>query len=454
MDDNYQVFNSENVGRTMIKLAIPSIMMAMVDLICNVVNQIFIAQLGSTAMVSSISVPTTLNSLIFAVGEAVGVSSSAFLGRQLGAKNEKSVNEIFRTAITTTLAVAGIMVAVALGLLKPYAFWQTNGNTEVVQYALAYGYIILISSLFSVIRNFLTYSLRAVGDIRFSATVVISSIILNVILDPLFMFDWGLGLNVSGLALATMLAQFLAMAALLWRIISQKTVLRWKLFDFKVNKDILKQIYKVGIAVYIRDALPSLSMTVMVKLAFAYGTAFEAACSIGRYAIYFVNFFINGITASFLPYASYNYGAKKFQRLRHGLKVDMGIVLAYSAVMTTVLILFAGPIFGLFDPGDSDSLIYGTRFLQAYAWSLPVYGFYHMGLTLLQATGRGREATVVSVCRQAVFYIPVIVIAVRLWGQTGIFATQPISDWCSAILTVIVCLPLLRQISQPDGTIE
>ena len=446
MDKKYTVFSQNNVPKLMVRLAIPSILMSMVDLICSMINQIFIAQMGSTAMVAAVSVPNTLTMFVFAVGEAVGVSASSYLGRQLGAKNEKSINEVLRTALSVAMLIAVIMIIITLTVLKPYALWQTNSDTQVVYYAIRYGIIALISCLFQVIRNILTYCLRAVGDIKYSTIVVICSIVLQVILDPILMFEWGLNLNVIGLALATMISQFLAMAALVGRISAQKTVLRLKLFDFHIDREIVKEIGRVGSAVYLRDALPSLSMTVMVKLAFNYGTAFEAACSIGRYAIYFVNFFINGITASFLPFAAYNYGGRQFSRLKKGLKFDMAIIMGYSLLMAVILVVWAQPIFSLFDPGDADALIYGTRFLRAYALSLPIYGFYHMGLTILQAAGMGKESMIVSVCRQAVFYIPVIFVAVWLWGQNGIYFTQPICDWCSAAIAIVVATPLLKKI--------
>mgnify|MGYP003816821811 CR=1 FL=1 len=447
MSDNYKIFSEGDVTRSMIKLAIPSVLMAMVDLICNMVNQIFIGQMGSTAMISSISVPSSLTMFVFAVGEAIGVSASSYMGRQLGARNEKGVNSVLRTAMTLTLLISTAMVVVTELVLKPYASWQTK-DAEVVMYALRYGRIVLVSSIFQVVRNLLTYCLRAVGDIRFSTVVVIGSIVLNVILDPFLMFDWGLGLNVTGVALATVISQLLAMAALLYRAMSGRTPLRLKLFDFAIDRRIAAEIGKVGAAVYLRDALPSLSMTIMVKIAFSFGTAFEAACSIGRYAIYFVNFFINGITASFLPFAAFNYGARSYARLRRGLMTDMWIIIGYSLLTTVGLYVWAGPLFALFDPGDTEALGYGVLFLRAYAYSLPIYGFYHMSLTMLQAAGMGGSATVISICRQAVFYIPVIIVAVRLWGQAGVYATQPICDWCSAALAVALCWPLLRQIWQ------
>lgn len=454
--DSTYVFEKEKISRAMVQLAVPSILVSIVDLIYSMINQYFVGMLKNSAMIAAISTVTTIDILIESVGICVGIGGASYLGRILGARSSsEKIYETVRTAMTLCLSLTALHMIIGFLVLKPYVLWQTK-DAEVISYALVYGVIDVFMMLFFVIRTTTVHMLRAVGDIKYSTNVISASVLLNIILDPILMFDWGFGLGIYGAALATAICRMITAVLCLRRLQSRKTPIYWKIFDFHMDKSIVREIMRVGLSCYVRNMLPALSSAIYNKQVFVYSTDFVAGCSIGRNASYFMNFFIQGAANGYMPFASYNYGAGNFKRLYKSIIWSLAVLTGYSLITDVVIWNFASEYIGLFASNEA-SIIYGVRYIMAYTLSLPIYAAYYILTISLQASGKGRESMILSVSRQGLIYIPLILILPVFFQENGIYYTQPLSDWLTVILAVILSWDLLKEIyrgSRAAGQLE
>jgi Na+-driven multidrug efflux pump len=240
------------------------------------------------------------------------------------------------------------------------------------------------------------------------------------------------------------------------RLQSRKTPIYWKTFDFHMDKGIVREIMRVGLSCYVRNMLPALSSAIYNKQVFVYSTDFVAGCSIGRNASYFMNFFIQGAANGYMPFASYNYGAGNYKRLYKSIVWSLAVLTGYSLITDAVIWKFAYEYIGLFAANEA-SIEYGVRYILAYTLSLPIYAAYYILTISLQAAGKGKESMILSVSRQGLIYIPLVMILPIFFRENGIYYTQPLSAWITVILAVILSWHLLKEIyhgSKAAGQLE
>ena len=443
--DSTYLFEKEKIGKAMIALAVPSILVSVVDLIYSTINQYFVGQLKNSAMIAAMSTNVSINIFIESVGAFVGIGGASYLGRILGARSDpEKVYETVRTSMTLCIVLSLVHMVLGILVLRPYILWQTN-DPEVISYATIYGIIDIVMMVFFVIRTTAVHLLRSVGDIRYSTVIISASVVLNIVLDPLLMFDRGLDLGIYGAALATAFCRGFTAVLCLHRLHSHKTALYWKFMDLHMDKHIVKEIAKVGASCYVRNVIPGFASGIYNKQVFAFSTDFVAGCSVGKNASYFMNFFIQGAANGYLPFASYNYGARNYQRLHQSMILSLSVLTAYSLLADAVIWKYGYEYIGLFAANEA-SIAYGVRYIMAYTVSLPVYAAYYILTISLQAAGMGKESMILSISRHGLIYIPLIILLPKLLQEKGIYYAQPLSDWLSVILAVFLCRKLLEEI--------
>ena len=442
--DTTYLFEKEKISKAMMSLALPSILVSIVDLIYSTINAYFVGQLNNSAMIAAMDPSSSIVMFIESVGACVGIGGASCLGRYLGAKKEEKVKETVRTAMTLCLLLSAIHMILGFVFLKPFISWQTDDQV-VVKYATQYGLISIFTIVFLVLRTTIVHMLRAIGDVKYSTTVISASVVLNIILDPIFMFSWGLNLGVIGAALATSICNLLTCVLCYLRLRSDKTSISWQVTDLHIDKPITKEILRVGVSCYVRNCLPAVTSAVYSKQVFRYGTEFMAGCSVGRRAAYLLNYFIQGAVNGYLPLASYHYGARNYKRLFDTMKWCLSVLTIYSISAALLIRLIRTPYVGLFAT-DPVVIEYGSKFLLFSVTSLPVYAAYYVFTVSLQAAGKGKESMILSMARQGIIYLPIILILPNMLGQLGIYLAQPISDYLTVIVAVILCWPLLSEI--------
>lgn len=434
-----ELLEKEKIPKALLKLAIPSILATLVTTIYNFVDTIYIGQLSNNSMLAATTVVLPLLVIIQAIGEAIGASSGSYISRQLGAKKYDQVSRIVHTSMTLGLIFSIVLPIVFITFLDPILL-IFNSDPEVLFYCKEYVIVLLMCSFSVILKLIASHLLRAEGDIQFPLFAIFAGVVLNIFLDPFFMFEWGLNLGIFGAALATAVSQIVSTVLMLLRLVLKANYVVYR-FKWMLDREIIAKLASMGSAVFTRQALPSISYGCLAIAAAKYGTDFVAGIGLAKKSMQIIMFMFIGYSQGYQPFAAYNYGAKNWDRVKKGLNFSIVLTTVYG-LCTMLLFMFNAPlIIGIF---TNDPLVIevGKLMLYGYSVSFPILGLYNVLASHLQALGKSRESFFVSVARQGLFYVPLICIAPLFFNQLGIFTAQPIADY----LTILVILYLCRNL--------
>ena len=443
-NDRLYLYAEEKIGKAIFLLAIPSILSSLISLIYNLVNSIFIKMLNNTAMVAATTVGYPIMTFIHAFGSALGVGASSYLSRQLGAESYDDSKKTVKTAITVGILISLILAVSSFFWLMPILRLLTD-DPEVLKFSYIYSLITVLGGVTAILKQVLIGLLRTEGDIVFPMYILLLSVILNILLVPVLMFDWGFNLQIGGAALATVIVQGVCVIIMFFRLSFKCKYVKWRLFDFGIDYKALKEITSVGIAVFMRNLLPSISSGIFANSAGLFGTAFVAGVGIGKRASHFALFAIQGMANGYLTFAAYNYGANNKKRLKESMWLLIKNLTLYSIVISIAFLMFAPAISSLYS-NDPIVIEYGSIMLKYYTISLVNQGAYNILLIVLQAFGRNRDSMLVSVARGALFYIPLIYFMPRIFGAIGVYLAQPIADWLTLFTILFVTRQMIKSL--------
>ena len=443
-DNQLIILRDEPVTKALIHLAVPSIMSSLVMTLHNLIDTICISYLKDNLMIAATTVALPIMVLIHAFGDGMGIGAGSYIGRLLGAKEEEKVEKTVSTVMAMAVILSVTAMIISVTVLKELVGLFTD-DAGVIEYAYQYMQILTMGAAFSVVKQVCTHLLRSSGDVQFPMKTVMLEIAVNSLLNPVLMFDFGLGLKIRGAALATVLAQGLSAVILFVRLVTHKTIIRWKIGNFKMNWESVKEIWNVGAAVLIRNGLPSLSYGLFAQSAGLFGTDFVAAAGIARRGQSIANFVVMGMSQGYQPFASFNYGAKNKQRLIEALKKSLVFTTVYSCIMGAVFFVIPNLVLRIITP-DPHLIEIGSYVLRGYAVGIPVVGIYQILAGSFQALGKGKLSFLTAVLRQGIIYWPAIVLLPRLLGIQGFAMVQPLCDWISMIVVVVLSRKMIQEI--------
>lgn len=435
------------VHKALIYLAIPSILTSLVNTLHNIIDTMYISQLQDNAMIAATTVALPIVVISQAIGDGIGVGSGSYLGRLLGARNERNIAQTVESAITLTFIVSLIVYLLSLTVLRPAVFLFTD-DLAIVGYAYDYLKILMTLSFFTISKQVLANMLRASGDVNFPMCSIVGSIFINILLNPIFMFDFGFGLKIQGAAIATMIAEAIAASLMFYRITRHHCLIRWNL-HFSLTMDSLREIFNIGIPVFIRNGLSSMSYGFFAKSVGLFGTDFVAASGIARKGEYFARFVIMGMAQGYQPFAAYNYGARNKQRLISSMKTAMGFGIIYGLCMGSFFFFFPHVFMSILTP-DANLIELGKYMLVGYSFAIPVVAIYQICASNFQAMGKGKLSFFSSILRQGIVYCPLVTILPRVLGMNGMYIVQPIADWLSAIIVLILSKNIFEEIKNME----
>lgn len=437
------------VKKALVRLSVPSVLTTLVGTIYNIVDTYFISQLNNTAMIAATTVALPITMIIQSVGDGIGVGSSSYVGRCLGSKDFSKTSKAVKTAMTLSVFASLLLSLVcSLNLMSILRFFTSE--EEVIVYAHQYMLILILGTFFGVLKQILSFLLRSEGDVKFPMTAILIGIFANMILDPVFMFDWGLNLKVQGAALATVAAQAISTVLMMIRICTKSQAVRWKFLDFGLDMGCVKEIMNIGIVVFFRSGLPSISYGLLAKSAGLFGTAAVAAVGLAKKSMSFAMFVFLGIAQGYQSFASYNYGAKKKKRLLEALRLSVFFNLGYGLFAAFMFVFFGRQLMQIVTR-DLSVVLIGQKMMIGYAVSMPVLGIYEILAQNFQALGKSRKSFISSVSRQLLFYVPFAWFLPRRLGEIGLYMVQPLTDWCTIILVLILSAGLFKEIKNlPD----
>lgn len=425
-------------------LAVPTTISMLVTSIYNLADTFFVSQISTSAS-GAVGIVFSLMTIIQAIGFTLGMGAGSLLSRRLGEQDKKSANMYASTAFYSSI-LCGVLIAI-IGLMFTKQLMSLLGATEsIMEHAVAYGRYILMSAPIMCGSFVLNNILRSEGKAALAMIGLCTGGVLNIILDPIFIFT--LKMSTSGAALATLISQVISFLLLIAMFILKKSniSLNPKNISFKPKNHI--EIITTGLPSFSRQGLASVSTVFLNRAAGVYGDTAIAAMSIVAKVCTLVQCICIGISQGFMPVAGFNYGAKKYNRVKKAFKFTLITDTIVMTVFAVFIFIFADSIMQLFRADDTQVINIGTSAMKAQCIAMPIMVITIVANSLLQSVGKSLNATILSCCRQGIFFIPLILILPNIFGLTGIEYTQAISDGLTALISIPFTVSFFKQLKK------
>lgn len=445
MDHSKQLGEGKVLG-LLFKFSIPAIVGMLVNALYNIVDRIFIGNGIGSLGIAGITIAFPIMLFIMACGMLIGIGANSLISIRLGQGKKEAAELIMGNAMVMLIGISLIITAAGLVFLEPLlkAF---GASPAVMPYAMGYTQIILLGTVFQSIGFGMNNFIRAGGRPGVAMFTMLIGALLNTVLDPLFIFvfHWG----IQGAALATIISQLVSAIWILYHFIGGKSILRIYLKNLKLNLDTVKGIVLIGSAPFAMQIAASLLNVIMNRTLFFYGGDI-AISGMGIVNSVLVLFLmpIFGINQGVQPIIGYNYGAKKYDRVKEALK--LGIIGATLIVLTGFIVtqFFSHEIVALFNQKDVELIAFGSRAIKIFLLFLPIIGFQIVSANYFQAVGKPKQAAFLSLSRQVLILIPAILILPRFFGLDGALMAGPVADLLSSIITGIVITMELKNLGK------
>lgn len=440
-EEKYIQMTEAPVEKLICKLAAPTICSMLITSLYNMADTFFVSKINPSAT-GAVGVVFSLMAIIQAVGFFFGQGSGSYVSRQLGIHNQQEAEKMVSFGFFSAL-FSGILIMIAgLIFLEPLAL--VLGSTQtILPYSMDYLSIILIGTPYMTSSLVLNNQLRFQGNAFYAMIGLCSGGILNILLDPILIFSLNMG--IKGAALATIISQFVSFCLLIIGTYRSDSInLRLKKYPFKAFY--LREVFAGGFPSLSRQSIASVATICLNVLAGGYGDVAVAAMSVVSRVAMFANSAMIGFGQGFQPVCGFCYGAGLYKRVLKSYKFSVKSSFIILLVISILGLIFAPEIVLLFSKGNNDVLQIGTTALRYQCISFPLNSVIVITNMLLQVIRKPVRATILSVCRQGLVLIPVLLIFTHLFGLFGIEIAQPISDSISAIISVILVVKVLKEL--------
>ena len=437
------------IPRLIGELAIPTIISMLVTSFYNMADTFFVGKINTSAT-AAVGIVFPLMAMIQAFGFFCGHGSGNYISRQLGAHNFEDASKMSATGFVSAFVLGlGILV---VGFLFTDPLLRIMGSTEtILPYARSYMRIILIGAPYMTASLVLNNQLRFQGSAFYSMIGITTGAVLNIVLDPLFIFVLDMG--VAGAALATIISQFVSFCLLIAGTFRGGN-LRLNLRDFSPSLKYYQNIVKGGAPSLFRQGLGSFATVCLNLMAGPYGDAAIAAMSIVTRISQFAASVVIGFGQGFQPVCGFNYGAKLFKRVQEGFWFCVKFCTSVLLVAAVCGWIFSPNLIGIFLKTDPLVIEYGSQALRLQALTFPLVGWITIANMMLQTIGKTVKASLLAMSRQFLFFVPVILTLPGFLGILGVQLSQPIADFCSFLLAVPLSISVLREMSREQEQLE
>ena len=434
-NQQFQKMTQTPVGKLITTLSIPTIISMLVTAIYNMADTFFVSKLGTSAS-GAVGIVFSVMAIIQAIGFTFGMGSGSWISRLLGAKEEERSKEVAATGFYSAIFLCALM-SIA-GEWRMDDLMRILGASEtILPYARDYARYILLAAPIMASSFVLNNILRSEGHAKFAMIGITTGGVLNVILDPVFIFGFHLG--ISGAAIATALSQLVSFLILLSYFVMHKTTTRLGIHRISKNPKTYLQIVKNGLPSFSRQGLASLAAILLNKQAMIYGDAAVAAMAIVSKIFQMLFSVLIGFGQGYQPVVGYNYGAKLMERVRKAMKFTLKVGTIGMSIAAATVFLLAPMLMKLFIPDDPAVMEIGIMALRAQAVSMPLLPAGVVANMTFQSIGKAWRATIMSAMRQGIFFIPLIFVLPGILKLQGVVITQAAAD----VLTAVACTPFL-----------
>ena len=455
--DNLQAtleLGTKPIGRLLWQYALPAIVAMLASSLYNMVDSIFIGQGVGPIAISGLAITFPFMNLTGAFGAAIGVGSSTYLSVKLGQKDYRTAERILGNTLMLNVYVGVALSVVCLLMLDPILrFFGASDAT--LPYARQYMVIILTGNVVTHTYLGLNAVLRAASKPRQAMNATIFTVVLNTILDPIFIYPWGLGLGISGAAYATILAQVLALCYQARLLGDKRQLIHFSRGTYKLQSQIIKNIIAIGVSPFAMNVCSCIIVIFINNQLVSYGGDLAVgAYGISNKILFVFTMFVLGLNQGMQPIAGYNFGAQHFDRLMRVVKLTM---LSATAVVTV------GWCFAMFLPQlcvrlfTTDATLIGiaANALRITGCMFPIVGYQMVTTNFFQCIGKVKVSIFLSLSRQLIFLLPMLWLLPHFFQLNGVWFSMPTSDLLASVVTAWVMVRYMRmfkrQQQEKDG---
>lgn len=444
--DNLQAtleLGTKPIGRLLWQYALPAIVAMLASSLYNMVDSIFIGQGVGPIAISGLAITFPFMNLTGAFGAAIGVGSSTYLSVKLGQKDYRTAERILGNTLMLNVYVGVALSVVCLLMLDPILrFFGASDAT--LPYARQYMVIILAGNVVTHTYLGLNAVLRAASKPRQAMNATIFTVVFNTILDPIFIYPWGLGLGISGAAYATILAQVLALCYQARLLGDKRQLIHFSRGTYKLQSQIIKNIIAIGVSPFAMNVCSCIIVIFINNQLVSYGGDLAVgAYGISNKILFVFTMFVLGLNQGMQPIAGYNFGAQRFDRLMRVVKLTM---LSATAVVTV------GWCFAMFLPQlcvrlfTTDATLIGiaANALRISGCMFPIVGYQMVTTNFFQCIGKVKVSIFLSLSRQLIFLLPMLWLLPHFFQLNGVWFSMPTSDLLASIVTAWVMVRYMR----------
>lgn len=437
-----ELLGNAPISKALLALGLPAMIGMMINALYNLVDAYFVGGLGTSQM-GAISVAFPLGQVVVGLGLLFGNGAASYISRLLGHGDKDMANKAANTALYSSIFVGAAVIVGIIIFLNPIL--KVLGATEsILPYAVTYTSIYIISSIFNVFNVTMNNLVTSEGAAKTTMCALLAGAVLNMVLDPVFIY--ALNLGVAGAAIATAISQAVSTLVYLRYVLSGKSVFYFSFKECCFSNEIMSEIFKIGIPTLVFQLLTSLSITLINMRAKEYGDSVIAGMGAVTRIISMGSLMVFGFIKGFQPIAGYNYGAKKYERLHEAIKISVLWSTVFCIVFGLAAAVGSRGIISQFTKGDAEMIRIGEKALRANGISFLLFGYYTVYSSLFLALGKAKEGFILGACRQGICFVPVILILPVIWGINGILYAQVAADVISAGIAGIMAGRIHREI--------
>ncbi len=447
---------TEHIFRLIIQYALPAIAMMLISSLYNIVDKAFVGNFVGQIGITATTVVNPATRILDAFAQLVGAGGSTLLALKLGEGKSEDAENILNRSFLLLLLLFVILMILGYSFTQPLLRLFGAGD-QVMPYALTYMRIILIGSFFNATANGFGLFVRVDGSPRRMMICSITGCILNIILDPIAIYVLDLG--IAGAAIATIISQIVSgLLVIHYFTLSSRSTMKLRFSRMRLRKDTAVRTTELGFSSFLQQFTGSISQSVLLSCLALFATAETvsgevAQASVGITVSIGLFFLLPalGISTAIQPIISYNYGAKNFNRVADVLKTATIFAIVLLTIGWIIILICAEPLCRIFGSSGSD-LQHAAYTMRVYNLLLPLVPFCNVGAGFFQSIGQPKKAITISLSRQILCLIPMILILGFLFGQNGVLFSLPVADLISSIVAlgmlIYQCRRLRREAAQ------
>lgn len=443
---------NEPIKTLLWRLSLPAMVGMFVMSLYNVVDAIFVGRGVGTLGIAGISIVFPIQVVMTGIGLMVGMGAASLISRSLGASNTERAERTLGNAIFLIVLLGGVFTVV--GLSRSTFFLRLFGATDtILPYAKEYMDIILLGAVFHTSSMAANAIVRAEGNVRVAMISMFVGALLNIALDPIFIF--ALGMGIRGAAVATVIAHVVTTLYLARYFLSGKSSLRIRVESFILERAVVREIVAIGFADFVRTAARGFIAVIINRTLGFYGGGDVSIAVFGvvNRVLHFAVMPSMGIAQGLQPILGFSYGARRYDRGIEVIRRSVIIATVISLGAFLIILLFARPIVGIFST-DAALISQGTHAIRLIFMALFLIGFQIVGAAIFQAIGKAIPTLILSTSRQILFLIPLVFILPHFFQLNGVWLSFPIADTLSFIITLAMVIPQMREFKKQQILME